>query len=112
MLDAKNMMLHFMAQSGLWPPTHAEATAAFFLNLELHPWRLQKNGKQALMLYQSCIWREWFDSLKRLEGFNIELIQEELLCSLAEGLNDSIRDRDDEIWAREFDQVIVLLIST
>ena len=105
MLDAKNTMLHFMAKSGLWPSAHAESIAAFFLNLELHPRKLQKNGKKALMVYQSRVRREWFDSLKHEEGFNIELIQDDLLRSFAEELNDLIRDRDNAIRDRDFDQV-------
>lgn len=49
MLDARNSMLHFMAKSRLWPAAHAESIAAFFLNLELHPRKAQKNGKKALI---------------------------------------------------------------
>ena len=106
MLNAKNNMLHFMAKSKLWPPAHAEATAAFFLNLELHPRKLQKNGKRALMIYQGRVCCEWFDSLKRQEGFNIKLIQDELLHSYADELNDTIRDMENVTRDREIDQVI------
>ena len=105
MLDAKNTMLHFMAKSRLWPAAHAEAIAAFFLNIELHPRKAQKNGKRALMLYQSKVRREWFDSLKREEGFNIELIQEDLLRALAEQVNNSIQDRENAARDREMEQV-------
>ena len=48
-------MLHFMGKSGNWPADHVELIAAFFLNLEWHPRRWQKNGKKALMVYQSRI---------------------------------------------------------
>jgi hypothetical protein len=105
MLDAKNIMLHFMAKSGLWPVPHASSIISFYLNLEAHPRKGQKNGKKALMLYQSRVRREWFDALKRDEGFNIELIQEEYLRTVAEEINDSIQDRDNAIRDREFDQV-------
>ena len=105
MLDAKNTMLHFMGKSGNWPAAHAELIAAFFLNLEWHPRRLQTNGKKALMVYQSRVRREWFTALKNDEGFNIELIQEDLLRSLAEQVNDAIRDRDNAVRDREFEQV-------
>ena len=107
MLDAKNLMLHFMAKSGLWPTKHAEALATFFLNLELHPRKSQVNGKKALMLYQSRVRREWFDALKNGAGFNIALIQDDLLRSYAEELNDAIQDRDNASRDREIDQVCV-----
>ena len=98
LLEAKNNMLHFMAKSGAWPAEHAEALASFFVNLELHPRRRQENGKLTLILYQSRVRREWFDSLKRNEGFNITRIRNDLLIALAEGINNKIR-------AREIDQV-------
>jgi hypothetical protein len=90
MMDAKNTMLHFMAQSGVWPIAHAESLAAFYVALDLHPRKLQVNGKQALMLYQSRVRREWFDALKRDEGFNIELIQDILLHSFTKEINNRI----------------------
>jgi hypothetical protein len=105
MLDAKNIMLHFMAKSRLWPVLHALSIISFFLNLKAHLRKGQKNCKKALMLYQSCIQWEWFNALKCDKGFNIELIQEEYLHTMAEEINNSIQDRDNAIWDREFDQV-------
>lgn len=98
MLEAKNTMLHFMAQSGLWPTAHAESLAAFFVALELHPRRLMANGKSTLLLYQSRVRREWFHAFERNEGFNIGLISDDLLRNIA----DEVRDK---IWKREIDQV-------
>ena len=100
MIDAKNIMLHFMAKSGLWPEGHAASIASFF-DLEHHQRKDQKNGKLALLLYQSRVRREWFDALKRGEGFNIELIEEDLLRSCAEEVNDNVRERDNAIRDRE-----------
>ncbi|KAI9465201.1 hypothetical protein BJY52DRAFT_1209627 [Lactarius psammicola] len=60
MLEAKTVMLHFMAQFGLWPTAHAVTLKAFFVALERHPRR-----------------REWFHALARNEGFNIELINDD-----------------------------------
>ena len=94
MLEAKNTMLHFMAQSGIWPIAHAESLAAFFVALELHPRRLQANGKTTLLLYQSRVRLEWFNALKRDEGFNIEIISEELLRSYAEIVSNAVRKRE------------------
>src|SRR6266702_3556577 len=98
MLQAKNTMLHFMAKSAVWLTANAESLAAFFVALELHPRVLQINGKKALLLYQSWARREWFDALKRDKGFNIEQIGEDLLQTLAEEVNERVRDK-------EFDQV-------
>jgi hypothetical protein len=48
MFDAKNTMLHFMAQSGVWPVAHTEALAAFFVALGLHPGGNMSMGKKPL----------------------------------------------------------------
>lgn len=96
MLGAKNTMLRFIAKSGVWPATHAESLAAFYVNLELHPRVLLPNGKQTLLLYQGRVRREWYDAFKRGEGFNIELIQDNLLRSMAEELNARIVAKDIE----------------
>lgn len=98
MLEAKNTMLHFIAQSGLWPKAHVESLAAFYLAIELHPRRLMANGKYSLLLYQSRVRREWFHALEDNEGFNIGLISEGLLRNIA----DEVKDK---IWKREIDQV-------
>jgi hypothetical protein len=96
MMDAKNTMLHFMAQSGAWPKAHAESLAAFFVGLELHPRRHQANGEKALLMYQSRVRQEWFIALDLDRGFNIENMEEELLRSLADIANDTIRQKDIE----------------
>ena len=93
MLQAKNIMLDFIADSKAWPTRHAEALAGFFIALEMHPRTLQPNGKQALLLYQSKARREWYTALKRDEGFNIETISEELLRSFAEIVNNEAAER-------------------
>ncbi|KAF8267074.1 hypothetical protein EI94DRAFT_1701259 [Lactarius quietus] len=67
LFDAKNVMLHFMTKSGL-----------------------QLNGRAALIHYQSSVRCEWFNALKRDQGFNIELIQEDLLHAIADELNNAI----------------------
>ncbi|KAH9012070.1 hypothetical protein EDB85DRAFT_1877935 [Lactarius pseudohatsudake] len=98
MLQAKNTMLRLMAKSATWSATHAQALAAFFIALELHPRVQQLNGKRTLLLYQSHVRREWFEALKRDEGFNIEHIGEPLLRSFAEEI-------DRKVQREEFDQV-------
>ena len=96
MLEAKNTMLHHIAKSGVWPKPHAESLAAFFVNLELHPRRLQPHGRKAILLYQSKVRQEWFCALKRKQGFNIELIEEELLRSCHETVSIEAREKEFE----------------
>ena len=55
MMDAKNVMMHFMAKSGVWQDEHATSLALFYVNLDCHQRKEQKNGKKALLLYQSCV---------------------------------------------------------
>ncbi|KAH9016308.1 hypothetical protein EDB85DRAFT_1875065 [Lactarius pseudohatsudake] len=93
---AKNTMIHFMAQSGVWPLAHVESLAAFFVALELHPRRVQDNGNEVLILYQSRVRREWFDAFKRDRGFDIEVINEAFMQSLAETVNNRAQDRKME----------------
>lgn len=62
--------------------------------LDCHQRKEQNNGKQALLLYQSHAQREWFESLKCSISFNLVLIQDDLLCSLAEEVNSAIQDRE------------------
>ncbi|KAF8261481.1 hypothetical protein EI94DRAFT_1810210 [Lactarius quietus] len=49
----------------------------------------------------SRVQREWFDALKRNQGFNIELIQEDLLHAIADELNNAIRDSENAVRDRE-----------
>ena len=93
MLQAKNMMLQYIADSKAWTNRHAEALAGFFVALELHPRALQTNGTQALLRYQAKARREWYLALQRNEGFNIESIGEDLLRSLAETVNLEIAEK-------------------
>ena len=111
MMDAKNVMLHFMAKSGVWQDEHVTALATFYINLDYHQRKEQKNGKPALLLYQSQVRREWYNALKHDEGFNIMVIEEDLLRALAEEVNNSIQDRENAVRDRELDQVRLLGIS-
>ena len=105
MMDAKTIMLHFMSKSGTWQAEHTVCVTTFYVNLDCHQRKEQTNGKQALLLYQSRAQREWFESLKRGIGFNLALIQDDLLRSLAEEVNSAIQDREKAIRDREFEQV-------
>ena len=90
MLAAKNLMLRWMAKSRVWLVTHVESLAEFYMNLEMHERAELDLGKRVLLLYQSWVRREWYDAFKHKEGFNISLIQDKLLCSMAEEVNGNI----------------------
>ena len=96
MMDAKNTMLNYMALSGVWPDAHAKSVAYLFYALDTHPRKAHANGKQALITYQSRVRRDWFDALKRGDGFNIGKIKESLLVRIAEEINKEIQDRSIE----------------
>lgn len=99
MLGAKNIMLRFMAKSGVWPVTHVESLAAFYVNLEMHQRVVLPFGKWVLLLYQSQVRCEWFDTFKRGEGFNISIIQDNLLRSIAEETNGNIVfNKIEQVW--------------
>ena len=96
MMDAKNTMLSCMALSGVWPDAHAKALAYLFYALDTHPRKALPNGKQALITYQSRVRRNWFDALKRGDGFNIGKVKESLLVRIAEEIDKEIQNRSIE----------------
>ena len=106
MMDTKNVMLHFMAKSRMWEDEHATALATLYINLDCHQQKDQKNSKLTLLLYQSCVRWEWFNVLKRDEGFNIALIEDDLLRNMAEEVGNAIQDRENTIRDRDVDQVL------
>lgn len=94
MVSAKNTMLHFCSKTGVWPAEHLGSLAAFYVILETHPMRQRDHGNQIITMYASRVRREWFDALKREEGFNLELINEDLLRSIGDEVKDAAR-RDE-----------------
>ena len=110
-MDAKNVMLHFMVKSRVWQDEHAVSVATLYLNLNCHPRKGQKNRKAALILYQSHAHMEWFEALKHGECFNLALIKYNYLCSLAE-VNSTIQDRENTAWDRDVNLVWAPLTKT
>ena len=104
---AKNTMLECIAKSGVWSDRHALSLASFFVALEGHPVRWNPNGQKILLRYQSQVRREWFSALKRGEGFNLELIREELMQSLTRTVNDQ---ESTKAVAKEIEEVRIVNI--
>ncbi|KAF8129555.1 hypothetical protein EV363DRAFT_1264033 [Boletus edulis] len=93
-LQAKNSFLHHAKQTA-WPDKHVNVLAEFFWNLENHPMRSNPNGDLIALQYASRIRRQWHDDLKTNPGraFNIAIINENLMNSIAFEVNASIQSR-------------------
>jgi len=51
MMMAKNMMLHYISTSKVWPQEHVMLLAAFFVRLETHTVRQKPHRNQVILLY-------------------------------------------------------------
>jgi hypothetical protein len=87
-------MIHFMSKSNLWPLSHMECIAKFYVALETHPIRQTSHGNRIVAAYAGRARREWFDALKRDEGFNLAIIDPELMKSVADEIKDFSRDEE------------------
>jgi hypothetical protein len=90
MTMGKTLLLLHMAKAG-WSEAHTTALTHFFLNLEMSDYRSRPNGERILLAYQAWVRREWHDALKRDEGFNIGILNNTLLRTIADELWDTIR---------------------
>ena len=84
---AKNAFIPLMTKYH-WTDKAVNAFAQLFTQLELHPFRQQDHGERALITYQARVRREWHDQLKLGTGFNIGLLNEELLNNIYRELLD------------------------
>ena len=89
MTMAKNALLQQMTKAK-WPEKHVRALALFFLNLELHDQRLLPNGEHVLLIYQAKVRKDWHESLRHEEGFNIATINEVLVKAMADQLHEQL----------------------
>ncbi|KAN0080249.1 hypothetical protein V8E55_009815 [Tylopilus felleus] len=93
-LQAKNAFLKHLGQAA-WPEKHVNALAKFFWNIENHPIHDNLNGNPIALHYASRIRRRWHDDLKNNSGkiFNVSLINENLMNSIAFEINSSIQNK-------------------
>ena len=94
MIMAKNMMLHFITKSRVWQKEHVHSLVAFFVVLKNHPMHYQELGNKTILHYISCVCQEWFDPLKRNKGFNLQLINEDLMWQIADEVKDTARTEE------------------
>lgn len=71
-----------------WPEKAINGLAQFFTQLEMHPYRQRELGERALVVYQARVRRDWHDRLKQGMGYNIGIINEDLLQSIYRDLLD------------------------
>jgi hypothetical protein len=92
-LCAKNLFLT-QANTAKWPQTHIDALALFFWHLENHSiWNNSELSNLVVLHYASQVRLDWHNRLKRDEGFNIGIINENLLWSINEEIWDRVRSR-------------------
>ncbi|KAF9235327.1 hypothetical protein BU15DRAFT_64919 [Melanogaster broomeanus] len=87
-LRAKNSYLHHLDKAG-WTQRHTDSLAQFFWHLENHPFRDGPNGNIIIMTYAHRVRRNWHDNLKLGKGFNIAIINESLMNTIAFEVNTS-----------------------
>ncbi|KAF9234337.1 hypothetical protein BU15DRAFT_32128, partial [Melanogaster broomeanus] len=81
-LRAKNSYLHHLDKAG-WTQRHTDSLAQFYWHLENHPFR----DDTIIMTYAHRVRRNWHDNLKLGEGFNIAIINESLMNTIAFEVN-------------------------
>jgi hypothetical protein len=84
---AKNAFIPLMTKHR-WSEKAVKAFAQLFTMLELHPYRQREFGEKALIVYQARVRREWHDQMKLGTGFNIGVLNEDLLHSIYQELLD------------------------
>ncbi|KAJ7152338.1 hypothetical protein C8R46DRAFT_1302569 [Mycena filopes] len=85
-----NGLLEQMTRSG-WSDKHTRSVATFFYNLSRHPFRELKHGEVILLIYQASARRDWHDALRKGEGFNIALFNDNLLRSISDRYWQTLR---------------------
>jgi hypothetical protein len=82
------------ATRAAWPEDHRDALASMWDDLQNHEYRHRPHGERTLLLYQARIRKEWHDSLKRQEGFNIAKFNENLLRSISDEVWSEVREEE------------------
>lgn len=89
---AKNTLIPLMTKYQ-WTEKSINAFAQLFTQLELHPYRQREFGERALIIYQARVRREWHDQLRIGSGFNIGIMNEDLLQGVYRELLDKAQVR-------------------
>ena len=71
-----------------WPHLHVQLIMDLFFELENHPWHICLSSECVLLLYLDCVHKEWHPRLALGDGFNITIINSQLLDEV-----------NDEVWS-------------
>ena len=74
-----------------WPQKHVQSFAHFYFNIEVDTMHLWPNREKILIAYQAKVRRQWHDNIARGQCFNIALINQKCLSTVAEEVWDSVR---------------------
>ena len=78
---AKNALIPLMNKYE-WTDKAIQVFAQFWTQLEVHTFRQWEYREKALLVYQAHIHQEWHDQMKLGKGFNISVMNEDLLHSI------------------------------
>jgi hypothetical protein len=92
---AKTAFLIHATKAG-WPKEHREALATCWRDLETHEYRDRSHGERMLLLYQARIRKEWHDSMKRQDSFNIALFNDTLLRSISDEVWHQVKEEESK----------------
>ena len=81
-LYVKNNFLVY-ARKVNWPAGNIDALLLFFWKLETHTMRMNPLGNQILLTYAARVCRDWHNELKADRGYNISIINDNLMCDIA-----------------------------
>ncbi|KAH7907933.1 hypothetical protein BJ138DRAFT_1013764 [Hygrophoropsis aurantiaca] len=76
-----------------WPKKHQDALMVFFLTIVNHEYRVRPRGEEALVIYASRVRYNWHEFLKRNQGYNISLFNNELFQTIVSEVWDIARDQ-------------------
>ncbi|KIK76889.1 hypothetical protein PAXRUDRAFT_168527, partial [Paxillus rubicundulus Ve08.2h10] len=81
--QAKYCMLNTMRQQD-WPEEHISMIRNFWLELENHKyWHgICKFSKNALLIYQGCVWHQWHQTISTPDSFMLTPLNKEHLNSI------------------------------
>ena len=95
LLMAKNVFLEQIARSG-WPQQYLRMFTDFYCKLELRPELRQTHGhgEKILIIYHARARREWFDSARAKNPFDISVIDEDWMTEAHKEMWDNVHAQE------------------
>jgi len=91
-LQAKNSFLVY-ARKANWPPANLDSLATFFWGIETHPIRKTALGNRIALTYAARVCRDWHDEIKADNGYDVSVINENLMRDIAFEIQSSDHQR-------------------